>query len=426
MAVRVLEIEGLSGTPDLGSRLLAGDVVVLRGCMQALGLFDSLRGASLEGIRRAAGDQVADRVANEGFEAMHRLVDAADLPAVTESVYRVVADAAPDWLDGILHGALGVTRPFYFERQPNVRFLIPYDCAMGHGSAYQRFARTHGEGKITPHGPHRDSWLDCPTNAVNVWIAVGPVRKGNGLSIFSEAYGRDLPHTAKGEITREVNPGRPVTFELEPGDALLFHGDQLHGTELNWTDETRHVVSFRLTLDRPHFRDLHYHHYVHSSLRKGPLRALSGLPADLSWKWLSTRLRFAARKLGLGRRATAGPAADLPPVAAAAPASGEVEVPASEIQVGRLHPVSAKVCATRLPDGRVVAFARSCPHQGADLVQGYVADDTLLCPWHNLKFDLATGESPCKALRGLRRYPASTDGERVRISLSGSGSSPAA
>ena len=186
----MIEVEGLADEPDLGARLLEGDVIVLRGCMQALGLFDSLRETSLEGIRQGAGEEIARRVAEEGFEALHEIVDAKDLPPITDAVYRVVAEAAPGWLDGVLHGALGVSKPFYFERQPNVRFLLPYDVAVAHRAAYQRFAKTHGEGKITPHGPHRDSWLDCPTNSVNVWIAVGRVRKGNGLSIFTASYDR--------------------------------------------------------------------------------------------------------------------------------------------------------------------------------------------------------------------------------------------
>ncbi|MGH0028590.1 MAG: Rieske 2Fe-2S domain-containing protein [Myxococcota bacterium] len=422
MSVRVLEFEGLatspSDAPNVGSQLLQGDVVLLRGCMQALGLFDALRGASLEGIRRAAGDETARRVESEGFEALHRIVDAADLPAVTDAVYRVVADAAPDWLDGILHGALGVTRPFYFERQPNVRFLLPYDAAMGHGKAYQRFAKTHGEGKITPHGPHRDSWLDCPTNAVNVWIAVGPVKTGNGLSIFTDAYGVDLPYTPKGEITREVAPGRPLNFDMAPGDALLFHGDQLHASELNWTDETRHVVSFRLTLERPHFRDLQYHHYAHSGFRKGALRPLAELPASLSWKWLATRVRFLGRRL-FGR--SSAPAA----TTATAPAEtgAAVELDANEIPVGALHPVSSRICATRLADGRVLAFARHCPHQGADLTRGFVEEGRIVCPWHNLHFDLESGRGPCQAMKGLRSHAVERDGDRVRIATASGGAS---
>lgn len=414
MSVRVVEIEGLDGSPDVGARLLRGEVIVLRGCMQAIGLFDALRDTSLSGIRRGAGDAVAERVEREGFESLHRILGADQLPPVTEAVYDAVAKAAPGWLDAILRGALGVTRPFYFERQPNVRFLLPYETAVAHQAAYREFAKSHGEGKITPHGPHRDSWLDCPTNAVNVWIAVGRVRRGNGLSIFPDAYDKELPHTRKGEITREVAPGAPITFDLAPGDALLFHGDQLHGTELNWTDETRHVVSFRLTLERPHFRDLQYHHYAWSAWKGSPL--LAELPASLSWKWLATRLRFLGRKLA-GRGGAAAP--EPRPARGGATEEGDfVELEASEIPVGGIHPVSSRVCATRSEDGRVLAFARSCPHEGADLAKGHVSDNHLVCPWHNLKFDLASGASPCKALRELRRHPVTMDGDRVRISLS--------
>jgi hypothetical protein len=41
--------------------VLGGEVVLLPQRMQALGIFDDLRGASLRGIRRIAGAEVAGR-----------------------------------------------------------------------------------------------------------------------------------------------------------------------------------------------------------------------------------------------------------------------------------------------------------------------------------------------------------------------------
>lgn len=41
--------------PDLMQRIRAGEIFVARGCLQRAGIFDAMRDASLEGIRRVAG-----------------------------------------------------------------------------------------------------------------------------------------------------------------------------------------------------------------------------------------------------------------------------------------------------------------------------------------------------------------------------------
>ena len=67
--------------------------------------------------------------------------------------------------------------------------------------------------------------------------------------------------------------------------------------------------------------------------------------------------------------------------------------------------------AVFLVDGRVHAFANTCPHEGNPLVEGELLGTTLTCAYHSWKFDLETGaclfgEEP------VRLYPAELrDGE---------------
>jgi 3-phenylpropionate/trans-cinnamate dioxygenase ferredoxin subunit len=63
-----------------------------------------------------------------------------------------------------------------------------------------------------------------------------------------------------------------------------------------------------------------------------------------------------------------------------------------------------------IQDGEaVVACARACPHEQADLSHGHVAEGRLHCPHHRASFSLATGViSPGWSSRPLRRF-------RVRI-----------
>ena len=370
-----------------------------------------LEETSLEGIRKAVGHEVADRVRRVGFDRIHDVVDSEDIPRITEAVYRLVTRAAPHFLKQFVPPVFGVSGNFYFEREPNVRFHVPYDCAAPRRQQYQQFARRRGQGKVTAHGPHRDSWLNCPDNAVNAWIAVGPVRFGNGLTFFPETYGRKLRYTSRGEIALDANPGFPLNVELQPGDVLLFHGDHLHASELNRTDTTRYVISFRLTFDKPHFPHGHFHHYLHSSLSGGPYHRLAEVPASLQWSYVSFRLRWVSRKAIslISPPAAQGLSDNL------LPAGEEHVLTLANLPVGTIQPASRNVCVARLREDRIVAFSRRCPHQGADLAKGTLRDGAIVCPWHNLVFDPTTGASPCKSLMALKLFPCDVHGDRVVV-----------
>ena len=47
-------------------------------------------------------------------------------------------------------------------------------------------------------------------------------------------------------------------------------------------------------------------------------------------------------------------------------------------------------------DDDYCALLNSCPHAGASLAEGHVADGEVSCPWHGWRFDLATGV--CKTI----------------------------
>lgn len=68
---------------------------------------------------------------------------------------------------------------------------------------------------------------------------------------------------------------------------------------------------------------------------------------------------------------------------------------AAEVVEGQLHAVVAdgrSALVTRY-QGRVVAFANSCPHLGLSMTRGKLIGQVLRCPWHGSRFDICSGEN---------------------------------
>ena len=70
-----------------------------------------------------------------------------------------------------------------------------------------------------------------------------------------------------------------------------------------------------------------------------------------------------------------------------------------------------RIAVFRSRQGCVFATQAECPHRGGPLADGLVGGQTLICPLHSWKFDLATGQSGDGACR-LKTYP-------TRLSLTG-------
>jgi nitrite reductase/ring-hydroxylating ferredoxin subunit len=385
---RLSESRDVFAEPDLVERVLAGEVVVARGGLKQAGLLDPMLEDCKTAIRKLLGDELTDQILAAGIERIHEFVPAERFVEVTEAVYQIAGERELDYLNILMPKLIG-KQSYYFEGPPNVRFHIPFANTQAAAKVFAAYSRKRGEGKVTSHGPHRDSWLDCPDNGMNIWMALGRVRKGNGLTIFLKEYKEQQTFTAVGEVTDDVPLTEPLTFDLEPGDFILFHTDQLHGSELNRTDETRFVISFRVIPGKPHFPRGHYHTYHHAGLANGPLRALDTLPAWLQASFVRSTAQRAVKKLfprKARERASTG---------AVAP------ILADALKPGDIQPLDEGTCVARLDDGKLVAFSRRCPHKGADLSNGFVAGDRIVCPWHNLSFDPKTGAAPCEGLRPL-------------------------
>lgn len=124
---------------------------------------------------------------------------------------------------------------------------------------------------------HRDVWYSAPSQQVNWWLPIFPVRETNAMSFDLANFGRAVPNssgefdyyrnnaqrlsTAKSVGTeRQSRPGAidhapdlEVISLPAPGQVLLFSGAQLHKSIPNTSGLARYSVDFR-TVDT---RDLH-------------------------------------------------------------------------------------------------------------------------------------------------------------------------
>jgi nitrite reductase (NADH) small subunit/3-phenylpropionate/trans-cinnamate dioxygenase ferredoxin subunit len=82
---------------------------------------------------------------------------------------------------------------------------------------------------------------------------------------------------------------------------------------------------------------------------------------------------------------------------------------------GRTVAVGNKLIAVFLERGNYYAIDDVCPHMGASLSGGFVADGTVTCPWHAWRFRLADGAwADCPRIK-IGCYPVRVVGDEVQV-----------
>ncbi len=88
-------------------------------------------------------------------------------------------------------------------------------------------------------------------------------------------------------------------------------------------------------------------------------------------------------------------------------------IPASELTPGTVRQVGSSAVGTS--KGELFAVSRRCRHQLADLSEGSVdADGCLVCPWHQARYDVRSGEM-VSGPRGFLGYHGPTPGYTALI-----------
>ncbi|GIX04020.1 MAG: nitrite reductase [Planctomycetaceae bacterium] len=86
---------------------------------------------------------------------------------------------------------------------------------------------------------------------------------------------------------------------------------------------------------------------------------------------------------------------------------------------GRVFTVAGRMIAVFLHHGRYYALDDLCPHMGASLAEGHVAEGAVTCPWHAWRFSLENGLwlDNRRAKICTRSYPVRVDGDTIQIDV---------
>jgi len=388
-------------------RILSGQLVIVRQCLQGLGIFESLRDLVIDGVSEVCGQSTADRLRRDGVEQIHQHVEADRIMEIYMRTRRVLAEKMPSITAQMFRQA-GAQDRFYVHDSSLIRLMLPYDVQK------QKQREFKSEiGKLTLHGPHHDHYQNVPVNALNSWIAISRVQHENGMFIFPEIWGKNLPK-GKAVVREDQYLGRPYSFELDPGDALLFHSHHMHSSRLNTTSETRVVLTNRVCLEKPIYPDpTDPQKYFHSTafptdLDCSQIFAMDGFVGN-DQQYIKTgmrrRLHGTARKLGFTRNTLPAESSNTKQI------PGVVQEQFSSLAEGEIAALDKKTCVTRI-GGQVVSFRRHCPHEGADLALGFVSDGQIVCPYHGVSFCPKTGDANCSAVARLRTETLSQDATR--------------
>jgi nitrite reductase/ring-hydroxylating ferredoxin subunit len=93
-----------------------------------------------------------------------------------------------------------------------------------------------------------------------------------------------------------------------------------------------------------------------------------------------------------------------------------------EVSVGEMKPLEIagrRMILANIGDGYRV-FARECPHEWVDLLEGEVSDDdTVRCAQHGYEFDLTSGEciTPVAWCPALTVLPTEVDGSQIYVRI---------
>ena len=352
-----------------------GELLLYRQGLQKLGFFAPIHEAIFACTAKHVNDNTLNELRKNGIEHIHEYLSGAQLIAVYHEMREILAKTMPYYVKEICRQLLGINR-CYIHANSLIRIIVPHKILCDNLNEFSKHL-----GKLDLHGPHHDFYQDVAFGSINLWIAIGPVHEANGMSIFTDVWGKTLPK-GKDHVAADQYLGEPVNIVCEPGDILMFHNHHMHASVLNSTQSSRIVLTNRFTVETPvHPNPANMMTYVDSSQIVENIRPDSTIPHGRD------TVKIVTQYYSRTKESVEGWSQKLP----------------SELNDNEITAINQERCAVKI-DGKIHFIARYCTHIGADLSLGYVKDGKIHCPWHNLPFDPETGRSACDAIRPLKTF----------------------
>jgi phytanoyl-CoA hydroxylase len=177
------------------------------------------------------------------------------VPTLPDSAVFYVDKARPETLKQMqhMHGD-----PFFREYTRNAAWSGLARALLGeeaHAEEPEWFNKPPGTNSRTP--PHQDNYYFClkPPNVLTIWLALDPVDEENGCLRYVAGSHREgiRPHGRTGTLgfsqgITDYGPqdaAREAAVYLQPGDAVVHHGNTIHRAEPN-RSPTRHRRAFAM------------------------------------------------------------------------------------------------------------------------------------------------------------------------------------
>lgn len=351
---------------DTVEHMKQGDVILIREALQQVGVWEPVKQILEKSIAQALDPVTLGKLHKVGLGKMHEVLTGEQIVACNGSAHTLFNRWAEDAIPVLVRNAIGYRGVGDYDKNSVIRYFVPAENYKA-----QKKALGDRPGYTKPQGPHVDTWFGHATAGLNLWMAIEPVRRGNGLAIYPEKWQVDIPHDKKMLPLRDQVYGLPITFDMEPGDLLLFHGEHLHSSELNSTPFTRVVLTTRFSVEKP---------------------VILSKETMAKWKPLPPTTPASATTT-LAEAGVSSTPEEFRQTYATADGSGTIQ------------PIDEKWIEVTT-GGQTHILSRICSHEGADLACGYVQNGRVFCAWHHMNYDPVTGDPACAGLVPLRVQPA--------------------
>jgi nitrite reductase/ring-hydroxylating ferredoxin subunit len=357
--------------------------------------------------------------------------------------------------------ALGLGDDFYMDVMVISRVHFPFEVAVKSDMTYLDYSAKRGRTsfKVAPelttsyhknlpfpawaHGPHADSWFGHSFDGINLWWGVDGVTEESGMTFYPDYVGdNSIPvHEEPPYLAKDFPLPKPVFFNIDPGDVIVFNSDTLHGTRVHTADVTRISLSTRINPSRPRFNEEKFRHVklwlrtqdlddfvqaskleklptiedshkldIHGGVGKTVESLMFAAPKEDPGNEDGVHGNSCKKKLDLNLRrievqlddgvtsVNVGPSNIL--------ATGEKVL----MKLGRHQIVLARTSAG------LRALSAICPHVGYNLAAGSHDDEKVFCNGHGLAFSWNDGRSQCASFNA-RRYQVEETSEGIVVHL---------